>query len=55
MDRRHHLAEWKRIKSIQEQAADEFSPAVGKFNFAEFHGDAQELEIVGDYDPWGRP
>lgn len=55
-DKRHHLAEWNRIKRIQNNAQEEAMPTIGKFNFNEFNGDgnSSESEIVGDYDPWGR-
>ena len=53
MDKRHHLAEWKRIKRIQDQAQEETMPSVGKFDFQEFNHDG-DLEIVDDYDLFGR-
>jgi len=53
MNRRHHLAEWKRIKRIQDQAQEETMPPLGKFDFQEFNRDG-DLEIVSDYDLFGR-
>jgi hypothetical protein len=53
-DKRHHLAEWKRIKRIQDAAESELQPAVGKFPFDEFGRDGIEPEHVQEYDPYGR-
>ena len=53
MDKRHHFAEWKRIKRIQDQTQEETMPSVGKFDFQEFNRDG-DLEIVDDYDLFGR-
>lgn len=52
--RRHHEAEWKRLKAIEDRAALEQLPAVGAMNIAEFWGDGDDVEIAGGYDLWGR-
>lgn len=55
--RRHHKAEWERMKRIQEQnQLSELPPAIGSIKTTEFWKDEIEFEpeVVMPFDPWGR-
>ena len=59
LSRRHHEAEWKRSKRIEEEAQyAATAPGLGVITAREFWGSddrsEEDLEVAGNYDPWGR-
>ena len=50
---RHNTNEWKRMKQIEDTTKEERMPQIGKLDLVEFWGEGSDLEIAGEYDPYG--